>query len=148
MKSNSTPQKTPHSLKAIFALGICGSLLMAPPSFASGGSARKFPVSNTGPGEDEPAKKTKSKTRSFAFRNNSSVKLYPDVVKRDMHVVAKDNDGKEIDFFVFDLQGTLVKNYKMKAKDHYRISGLARGLYVYRVFSGDTETASGKFEIR
>jgi hypothetical protein len=52
----------------------------------------------------------------FAFRNSSSVKLYPDVVKRDMHVVAKDNDGKEIDFFVFDLQGTLVKNYKMKAK--------------------------------
>ena len=35
-----------------------------------------------------------------------------------MHVVAKDNEGKEIDFFVFDLKGTLVQNYKMKAGDH------------------------------
>ena len=65
-----------------------------------------------------------------------------------MHVVAKDNDGKVIDFFVFDLQGTLMQNYKMNAKDHYRITGLARGTYVYRVFKGDEETAAGKFEIR
>ena len=65
-----------------------------------------------------------------------------------MHVVAKSNDGKEIDFFVFDLQGTLIQHYKMKEKDNYRITGLARGVYVYRVFNGDEETAAGKFEIR
>jgi len=139
---------TRQSLKAIFALGICGSLLIAQPSLASGKSFKKITLLKSGPGEEEPAKKSKSRSKSLASRNNSSVKIYPDVVKRDMHVVAKENDGKEIDFFVFDLQGTLVQNYKMKAKDHYRISGLARGLYVYRVFRGDTETASGKFEIR
>ena len=65
-----------------------------------------------------------------------------------MHVVAKENDGKEIDFFVFDLEGTLVQNYKMKAKEHIRIQGLQRGSYVYRVFCGDEETAAGNFEIR
>ena len=27
------------------------------------------------------------------------VTFYPDILKRDMHVVAKENDGKEIDFF-------------------------------------------------
>jgi hypothetical protein len=48
----------------------------------------------------------------------------------------------------FDLQGTLLQNYKMNAKDHYRISGLAKGTYVYRVFNGDEETAAGKFDIR
>ena len=106
-------------------------------------------ASRTAPAEDEPAKKNKMKAKSsFASLNNSAVKIYPDAVKRDMHVVAKENDGKEIDFFVFDLQGTLVQNYKMKAKDHYRLTGLSRGTYVYRVFSGDEETATGKFEIR
>ena len=65
-----------------------------------------------------------------------------------MHVVAKDNDGKEIDFFVFDVEGSIVQHYKMKAKDHNKISGLARGKYVYRVFNGDEETAAGNFEIR
>ncbi|MBK7181464.1 MAG: T9SS type A sorting domain-containing protein [Bacteroidetes bacterium] len=63
-------------------------------------------------------------------------------------MVAKENDGREIDFFVFDVEGTLVQHYKMKEKDHYRIAGLSRGTYVYRVFSGDEETATGKFEIR
>lgn len=108
------------------------------------------PVIAANPGEEEPAKKKeKSKAKTFALLNNSSVKIYPDALKREMHVVAKDNnDGKQIDFFVFDVQGTLVQNYKMKAKDHYKISGLARGTYLYRVFNGDEETASGKFEIR
>jgi hypothetical protein len=96
--------------------------------------------------EKKPAKKTRNK--SFSSLNNPSVKIYPDALKREMHVVAKDNNGKEVDFFVFDLQGTLLHNYKMQAKDHKKINGLARGTYVYRVFCGDEETAAGKFEIR
>ena len=99
--------------------------------------------------EDKPAKKVKTKSRSaLSSLNNPSVKIYPDALKREMHVIAKDNDGKEIDFFVFDLQGTLLHNYKMKPKDHNKISGLKRGAYVYRVFCGDEETATGRFEIR
>jgi hypothetical protein len=65
-----------------------------------------------------------------------------------MHVVAKDNAGREIDFFVFDLQGVIIQHFKMKEKDHIKIAGLARGKYIYRVFSGDEETASGHFEIK
>ena len=101
--------------------------------------------------KDKPAKKEKSKGKTkmtFSSLNNPSVKIYPDAWKRDMHVVAKDNNGKEINFFVFDLQGTLLHNYKMQPKDHNKISGLKRGTYVYRVFCGDEETASGKFDIR
>jgi hypothetical protein len=103
----------------------------------------------TPPGEEEPAKKTKNKgSKTFTSLNNPSVKIYPDAVKRYMHVLAKENEGKEVDFFVFDLQGTLIKNYRMKSRDHIKIAGLARGEYVYRVFCGDLETAAGKFEIR
>jgi hypothetical protein len=105
-------------------------------------------VSEEDPEEKKPAKKEKAKAASFAPLNNSAVKVYPDIIKRDMHVVAKDNDGKEITFFVFDVQGTLIQQYKMKAKDHYRISGLKKGKYIFRVFSGDEETATGQFDIR
>src|SRR5688572_17443043 len=86
-------------------------------------------TSKTGPfnEEDKPAKKVKAKSKtSFSSLNNPSVKIYPDAIRREMHVVAKENDGKEIDFFVFDLQGTLLYNYKMKSKDHNKISGLKR----------------------
>jgi hypothetical protein len=98
--------------------------------------------------KEEPAKKNKARLANASSRNNNSVKIYPDVIKRDMHVVAKDNNGKQIEFFVFDLEGTLIQNYKMKAKDHVRMTGLSRGKYQYRVFCGDEETAAGHFEIR
>jgi hypothetical protein len=123
-------------------------LLLAQPGFASGKPVRNFGIAKNNPGEDEPVKKSKAKSRSFSSHNNPSVKIYPDALKRVMHVVAKENDGKLIEFFVFDLQGTLIQNYKMKARDHMRIEGLQRGSYVYRVFSGDEETAAGNFEIR
>jgi len=98
------------------------------------------------PKENKEVKKAKAKVSSS--RNNSSVKIYPDILKRVMHVVAKDNDGVDIDFFVFDLEGTIVKHYKMKSGDHQKLADLERGKYVFSVFSGDEETASGNIEIR
>jgi hypothetical protein len=101
-----------------------------------------------GNGED-PVKTGKAKkAKSFNSLNNQSVKIYPDAFSKDMHVIAKENENKEIDFFVFDTQGALLYNYKMMNKDHFKISGLARGTYIYRVFNGDIETAAGKFDIR
>jgi hypothetical protein len=146
MKLKATLPKT----RTLMALGLCSCLLVGQPLLAVGKTAKKvYPIVN---GEDEPAKKSKKATKkankATASLNNSSVKIFPDALKREMHVVAKDNNTKEIDFFVFDVNGTLVQNYRMKSKDHFKISGLKRGTYVYRVFCGDEETASGKFEIR
>ena len=98
--------------------------------------------------EIKEEEKPSIKTRVSSSRNNAAVKIYPDVIKKAMHVVAKENDGKEIDFFVFDLEGTLLKHYKMKDGDHKKINGLERGKYIYHVFCGDDETATGKFDIR
>ncbi|MEO6612220.1 MAG: T9SS type A sorting domain-containing protein [Chitinophagaceae bacterium] len=138
---------TRTNLKAIMAFGIGIGLLAAQPVFASGKPYKRYII--VSPLEEKPAKKNKTKTaKEFSSRNNNSVKIYPDAVKRDMHVVAKDNEGKEIDFFVFDIQGTLVQHYKMKGKDHNKMAGLSRGTYVYRVFCGDEETAAGNFDIR
>ena len=95
--------------------------------------------------EKKPSTKTGS---TFSSRNNHAVKIYPDVIQKAMHVVAKENDRKEIDFFVFDLEGTLMKHYKMEEGDHEKITGLSRGKYIYHVFCGDEETAIGKFDIR
>jgi hypothetical protein len=137
----------PKNLRALLTLGFSTGVFFAQPLFAIEPPAKSVAGVNHNPGEEKPAKK-KGKAKAFSSLNNNSVKIYPDALKRDMHVVAKSNDGKVIDFFVFDLQGTLVQNYKMKARDHNIITGLARGTYVYRVFNGDEETAAGKFEIR
>jgi hypothetical protein len=124
--------------------GSCFALAMLIHPYASVANTAKI---------DDPKDKTKKEvkktTKVSASRNNSSVKIYPDILKRVMHVVAKDdNDGAGIDFFVFDLEGTLMNHYKMKSGEHQKITGLERGKYVFRVFSGDEETASGNFDIR
>ena len=95
-----------------------------------------------GPGEKKPAKKSK------VTRSKVTVKVFPDILKRQMHIVAKETESQEIDFFVFDMQGTLILNYKMKEGSREKIAGLARGTYIYRVFSGDEETSSGEFDIK
>ena len=129
-----------------FLITMSVGLMLAQSSFAA---TRPVHHLKLWPGDVDPAKKTKNKSgKSFSSLNNNSVKIFPDALKRTMHVVAKENEGREVDFFVFDLQGTLIQNYKMKAKDHIRIEGLQRGSYVYRVFLGDEETASGNFEIK
>jgi hypothetical protein len=117
---------------------VSGALLVI-----QGCIATSRPVRNQVVLQDEAAK-----SKDPSFRANPSVRIYTDAQKKIMHVVAKENDQKEVDFFVFDLEGTLVQNYKMKAKDHVKIGGLAKGSYIYRVFCGDNETASGNFEIK
>lgn len=139
---------TKQHFKNFLALGMATGLLIAQPVFAAGNSVKKIPAGISNPGEDKPAKKNKVKAKTFTSLNNSAVKIYPDVIKREMHVVAKENDGKEIDFFVFDVEGTLIHHYKMKPKEHDKISGLSRGTYMFHVFSGDEETAAGNFDIR
>ncbi|MFN4315609.1 MAG: hypothetical protein ACK4E0_15010 [Chitinophagaceae bacterium] len=131
-------------LKKPLIAGVCFSLLSVSPAttlIASSGGTR---FNNEMPG----SKKTGEKSRTRNSRKNHAIKIYPDVVKRVMHVVAKENNSREIDFFVFDLQGTLIQHYKMEAGDHEKLVNLKRGRYVYHVFAGDEETASGQFNIR
>lgn len=143
MNPKSTLRKT-----IILSLGISGCLLVTQPAFSA---AKPFRINflSLFNEEKKPLKKTKTKSaKNFTTLNNTAVKIYPDALKREMHVVAKENDGKVIDFFIFDMEGTLVHNYKMQSKEHKKISGLSRGTYIYRVFSGDEETATGKLDIR
>jgi hypothetical protein len=122
---------------------ICLLLLTIQP-YSSIAAEKKEPAAGEIKEEGKPA----NTTRLSSSRNNNAVKIYPAIIKKAMHVVAKENDGKEIDFFVFDQEGTLLKHYKMNDGDHKKITGLERGKYIYHVFCGDEQTATGKFDIR
>jgi len=89
-----------------------------------------------------PAKKEK------ASKMQNVVKVYPDVIRKAMHVVAKSGVQKEIDFLVFDINGNMVLNYKMKAGERKTINELKRGSYMYHVFCEDEYISTGKIEFR
>jgi hypothetical protein len=92
--------------------------------------------------EKKPGKKERS------LRNQNVVKVYPDALRKTMHVVAKSSNEKEIDFLVFDLNGNMVLNYKMKAGEKRTIANLKKGEYMYHVFSNDEYLTTGKIEFR
>lgn len=81
-----------------------------------------------------------------SIRKEKVVKIYPDLVKKLMHV--KNIEDASLDFFVFDQQGTLIRHMKMEEGEHKKIAGLNRGAYVYQVFKGDEMSESGKLNIK
>jgi hypothetical protein len=92
--------------------------------------------------EEGPAKKeTVSNTQNV-------VKVYPDAFRRAMHVVARPGKEKQLDFLVFDINGNMVLNYKMKAGERKTISELPKGSYLYHVFCEDEYLSTGKLEFK
>jgi hypothetical protein len=89
-----------------------------------------------------PAKKEK------ASKTQNVVKVYPDAIRKAMHVVARQGIQKEIDFLVFDINGNMVLNYKMKAGERKTINDLKKGAYMYHVFCEDEYISTGKIEFR
>ena len=84
--------------------------------------------------------------RSKPLKKEREVKIYPDMLKRTMHV--KSVQDAQVDFFVFDTEGTLMVHYKMNEKDHKKINGLEKGTYTYQVFKNDEMSESGKIVIK
>ena len=87
----------------------------------------------------------KVKTRS-SKKEKREVKIYPDIIKKTMHV--KNIENSEVDFFVFDVQGTLMIHYKMNERDHKRINGLEKGTYTYQIFKKDEMSEAGRVIIK
>jgi hypothetical protein len=88
---------------------------------------------------------TESKNAKTA-RKEREVKIYPDLLKKVMHV--KNVESAKVDFFVFDSEGTIMVHYKMNEKEHKKFNGLEKGTYTYQVFKNDEMSESGKITIR
>ncbi|MBS1656341.1 MAG: hypothetical protein JSU05_15920 [Bacteroidetes bacterium] len=141
MKKNKTAFSWPVRM-IVFSL-VTASVLCVQPVFANSKPVKSNPVvNNTNKDDKKPAKKTK------ATKTTDAVKVFPDIIKKSMHVVARSGNDKEISFFVFDLTGKLMLNYKMKAGERRTVENLPKGDYVYHVFCGDEETETGKMEFR
>jgi hypothetical protein len=125
MKTNSTQSLLKRSL---FALSLASIL----------GSAQSCSVVES--------INTTERNKTRLTKKEREVKIYPDIIKKTMHV--KSVESTEVDFFVFDLQGTLMVHYKMNEGDHKRINGLEKGTYTYQVFKKDEMSESGKITIK
>jgi len=88
-----------------------------------------------------------SGSNTFKKERKNLIKIVHNPEKNSVRVVVKDIAGQTIDFYVFDLEGTMVINYKLKSKEKKIITTLEKGAYTYNAFSGDEETDFGKIII-
>jgi len=92
--------------------------------------------------DKKPAKKEKS------FKNENVVKVFPDAMKKTMHVVARPGNKNDVEFLVFDVNGNMVLDYKMKAGERKTIPDMQKGSYMYYVFAEDEYLMTGKIVFR
>ena len=80
--------------------------------------------------------------------NTSAVKVFPDAFRKAMHVVSKSNNGKEVEFVVFNSEGAMVRSFKLNKGERLVIAGLPKGNYTYQAFCDDIAAGSGKMQFR
>jgi hypothetical protein len=66
----------------------------------------------------------------------------------NVSVSVKSSRSCELQFYVFDMGGQLVKQYSIKAPSSSMINSLSKGTYMYDVFHDDKKIKSGKIELK
>lgn len=80
-----------------------------------------------------------------AMKNNV-VKLYPNPSYGKISVSA--NSKGKLNFYIFDLEGTLVYQTVLNKNERKTIENLAKGMYTYDVFEKDESIEEGKIIIK
>jgi hypothetical protein len=61
-----------------------------------------------------------------------------------VHVENTSKEIKEVQFYVFDLDGVMIENLRLIANERKKISELNKGTYLYEVFNKDESIERGK----
>ena len=78
-----------------------------------------------------------------------SVRIYPNPSPNGtVYISSNHNSDQEIQFYVFDLEGTMMHNFKLHSKGKQTITGLRKGVYMYDVFKDDESIERGKIIVK
>ncbi|MGC4036795.1 MAG: T9SS type A sorting domain-containing protein [Chitinophagaceae bacterium] len=92
-------------------------------------------------------RKSVNEGSGFKKDKKNLIKITHNPDNNSVRIMVKDLAGETLDFYVFDLEGTMVVNYKLKSREKKIITTLEKGSYTYNAFAGDEETDFGKIVI-
>ena len=76
------------------------------------------------------------------------VRLYPNANQQVLFFSASGESGRVYQLFLFDMDGTLVKQANIRNKQTTVINNLEKGVYLFEVFSDDERIENGKVTVR
>ena len=84
---------------------------------------------------------------SFSKSKKETIKIYPNPsTSGNIHVSAVGD--QELQFYVFELDGTMVSNLRLSGKEKKTIKNLRKGTYTYDVFMNDEGVESGTIVVK
>ena len=78
----------------------------------------------------------------------SRVRLYPNPTSDGNLSISTNTTEDNVHFYVFDLEGTMVRQVVLNEKRKHKIKNLKKGIYVYDVFVNDTSIEQGKIIVK
>jgi hypothetical protein len=78
----------------------------------------------------------------------NKVRLYPNPTSDGNLSISSTGAAGNINFYVFDLEGTMIRQVQLHEKKKHRIKNLKKGVYVYDVFVNDTSIEQGKIIVK
>ena len=85
--------------------------------------------------------------KQFSSRKHK-IKLYPNADQQVLFFSASGEERKTYQLFVFDMDGTLVKQANIRNRQTTVITGIERGIYLFEVFTNDERIETGKITVR
>ena len=80
-------------------------------------------------------------------KKKAAIKLYPNP-STDGTVKVVSNAAGTLNFYIFDLDGTLLHQVVLKEKGKHTISNLKKGIYVYDAFLADESIEHGQIIVK
>ena len=76
------------------------------------------------------------------------IKIYPGATQEVLFFNASGDDGKVYQFFLFDIEGNMVKQTQIRNKQTTILTNFNKGCYTFEVFSDDEHIENGTLTIK
>jgi hypothetical protein len=99
------------------------------------------------------AQKSSEETREITVSKDKTsrkhkVKIYPDANRKGIFFNVSGVKGKVYQFFLFDLNGKLVKQTNIRSRQTAMLNKIEKGTYLFEVFSDDERIETGKVDVK
>jgi hypothetical protein len=144
---------SPNALCRLTIIGLalsvqCSAFAAGPNRTESGSSilpvaSHHHPFSN--PGSDTIHSIQVSKAQSS---KKHKIKLYPDARQQVLFFSANGEDGKVYQLFLFDMDGRLVSQTRIRNRETTVLTNISEGNFLFEVFTDDERIENGQLTVR
>ena len=124
---------------------VAFALCVQSAAFATGNKPAGMPDPLFRPGSDTIHSIQVSKSQSS---KKHKIRLYPDARQQVLFFSANGQDGKVYQLFLFDMDGRLVSQTRIRNRETTVLTNISEGNFLFEVFTDDERIENGQLTVR